>query len=82
MRINVLLFGPLAQRLERDSVSVQTPEERPTAAGVLTALEHAEPSLIPLLSACKLAVNHTFAHDQTPINEGDEVAVIGLVSGG
>lgn len=82
MRVDVLLFGPLAQRLGRDSVPVEIAGDAATAGQVRAALGRAEPELAGDLTACRLAVNHAFAHEATQIRSGDEVAVIGFVSGG
>ena len=45
-------------------------------------LTAAEPLLAGMLPACRFAVNHAFAADDRAIAEGDEVALIGLTSGG
>ncbi|RMH31633.1 MAG: MoaD/ThiS family protein [Planctomycetota bacterium] len=82
MRVEVLLFGPLADAAGRDSLSVNTDATQPTARDVLDALTQAQPAMRSMLTACRLAVNHAFADDATLIRAGDEVAVIGLVSGG
>jgi len=55
--------------------------ESTTAREVLHALEGM--AWFPhSAKGCRLAVNHAFAGDDTPIRESDEVALIGLVSGG
>ncbi|QQS09599.1 MAG: MoaD/ThiS family protein [Phycisphaerales bacterium] len=47
-------------------------------------LTQARPELASLLAACRFALNHAFIVDEgmTRPDEGDEVALIGLVSGG
>lgn len=82
MRVEVLLFGPLADLASRDRVIVETARDAPTARDVRDALATAIPVLRPSLASCRLAVNHAFAHDDATIGAGDEVAVIALVSGG
>lgn len=82
MRVEVLLFGPLADAAGADRVAVDMPGGRTMASEVLAALATTAPGLCPQLSACRLAVNHAFAQDSTPIRETDEVALIGLVAGG
>jgi len=82
MHVDVLLFGPLAEAAGADCVAVDVPDQEATAGKVLTALHEASPVLRSSLGACHLAVNHAFAHDSTPICASDEVAIIGLVSGG
>lgn len=81
MRVNILLFGPLSQAASSDAVSLDIQGETTTAGDVLQALRAA--SWFPRgLGTCRLAVNHAFADDATPIRASDEVALIGMVSGG
>lgn len=82
MRVDVLLFGPLADAAGADRVRVDLPNDQATANGVLAALHEAHPALRSGLGGCRLAVNHAFAQGPTPIRESDEVALIGLISGG
>ncbi len=81
MRVNILLFGPLSQAASSVAVSLDVQGETTTAGEVLQALR-ATPWFPPHLRACRLAVNHAFADDATPIRASDEVALIGMVSGG
>lgn len=74
-RLTVRLFGPLAQRAGAEAVLVEVPSEAPTCAQVLAALP-AE------LAGHRLAVNHEYASADTKISEADELALIGMVSGG
>lgn len=81
MHVDVLLFGPLSQSASSDRVSVELAGETTTAGEVLQAL--GKTPLFPGgLSGFRLAVNHAFANDHTPILASDEVAIIGMVSGG
>jgi molybdopterin converting factor small subunit len=81
MRVDVLLFGPLSQSASSDRVSVEVAGETTTAGEVLHALG-AMPLFSGGLSGFRIAVNHAFATADTPIRESDEVAMIGMVSGG
>ena len=56
----------------------------PIPRDVLAALARACPAIADALPGCRLAVNHAFADgdDAPPIQSGDEVALIGMVSGG
>jgi len=81
MALTVLLFGPYAASAGAGSVRVKTPEN-PTSEQVLMLIGQQHPVLVPLLRAARLAVNHSFASAGTVIHPDDEVAVIGLVSGG
>ncbi len=82
MRVDVLLFGPIAQRAGRASVPVEVAEDGATLAHVRAELNRIEPELARDLASCRLAVNHAFAGENTQIQTGDEIAVIGFVSGG
>ena len=93
MTIRVLLFGPYAAAAGAASIGVRA-EEGCTCAGLLALLADQHPPLRPLLSpapdarartvppGARLAVNHEFARDDRPIRASDEVALIGMVSGG
>ncbi|TWT41424.1 MoaD/ThiS family protein [Botrimarina hoheduenensis] len=82
MVVQVLLFGPQARLVGSPSLPVEILEDRITAARVLATLAESVPQLAASLPASRLAVNHEFAESHTPIKPGDEVALIGMVSGG
>ena len=82
MQVTVRLFGHEARAAGRATVSVHLADERCTCGRLREALLAAEPSLAATLPQCRLAVNHSFASDTQPIAATDEVALIGLVSGG
>ena len=56
--------------------------DEPTCAEVLIALGEARPELRSSIGACRLAVNHEFASAKTHVKPDDELALVGLVSGG
>jgi sulfur-carrier protein len=84
MTIRVLLFGAEAAALRKDAavVEVGAVGGRPTCADIRAALEAQFPTLRPYLGAGRLAINSEFAAAGQEVREGDEVALIGLVSGG
>jgi molybdopterin converting factor small subunit len=82
VEIEVLIFGPQAALAGARAVRVAVAAERATAAEVLAALGAASPALEPSLRGSRLAVNHAFVGSGSPIGPGDEVALIGMVSGG
>jgi molybdopterin converting factor small subunit len=82
VQVTVRLFGPEARAVGRATVTVRLADEQCTCAGLREALRNAEPGLAAMLPNCRLAVNYTFASEQQPIAAPDEVALIGLVSGG
>ena len=77
----MLLFGPYAAAAGRREVVVAVRGE-PTAATIIDRIGEQHPALAPLLPGSRLAVNSGFAPDTQRIGAGDEVALIGLVSGG
>jgi molybdopterin converting factor small subunit len=81
MRVRVLLFGPEAAAIGRDSVSVDLPEGADCRL-LRERLVAEYPGLAPSLAGARLAVNHEFSPPDRPIGPCDEVAVIGLVAGG
>jgi molybdopterin converting factor small subunit len=82
MRVSVLLFGPQATLAGARSVDVDIESDAPTVADILTALHEAAPALTGSLASSRLAINHEFAAADQTIQQGDEVALIGMVSGG
>lgn len=81
MRVRVLLFGAEADALGRRDVSIET-GDAPTCGDVRDRLAREHPALSPFLPAARFAVNFQFADPARTIRPGDEVALIGLVSGG
>ena len=82
MTVTIKLFGPLSRAAGRSELALTIEHERPTCGEIRTRLFTEEPLLAALLPACRFAINHVFAADDCPIAEGDEVALIGLTSGG
>jgi MoaE-MoaD fusion protein len=81
MVVRVLLFGPHAAAAGRDSVEVSLPDQS-TCTALRAGLESQHPALRPLLSSTRVALNSRFVPPDAPIGPRDEVALIGLVSGG
>ena len=81
MRINVLLFGPQAVIAKTDSVSIELAEPASVSAAI-AALCQTIPALEPSLKSSRLAVNHDYAGPDDLLTNEDEVALIGMVSGG
>jgi molybdopterin converting factor small subunit len=82
MTIDVLLFGPMAARAGTGRIRVRLPEAPPTCSSLREALARDRPELADHLPLHRFAVNARFAGEETVIREGDEVALIGMVSGG
>jgi molybdopterin converting factor small subunit len=81
MQVRVLLFGPEATALGRREATVEVPPVA-TCAHVKAALAASFPAIAGAIDAARLAVNAEFALPSRPIAPGDEVALIGMVSGG
>jgi MoaE-MoaD fusion protein len=80
--VTVRLFGPMARAVDRPTVEVMLDTSAATCADLRAKLAACQPRLAPLLPACRFAVNQQLAPDQQAIGPGDEIALIGLVSGG
>ena len=81
MTLTVLIFGPIADAAQTDRLHVRVPPN-PTAGQVLSALKQQHPTLGPIPSAARLAINHAFATPDAVISADDELALIALVGGG
>jgi molybdopterin converting factor small subunit len=82
MNLYVKLFGPQAQMTGKSALSVHLDGESPTVADLLRALAEAEPELARSLPKSRLAVNFEFADSSQCLHPGDELALIGMISGG
>lgn len=83
MQLTVLLFGPYADAAGESRVVLPMPDATPPTAGdVLAALAAQRPKLRGMLDAASLAVNQEKVGAQHPVRSDDELAVIGMVSGG
>ena len=81
MTIAVKLFGPQAQLAGAREVRVEVGDGA-TGAAVLAALGEAVPALRESLNGSRLAVDHAYVSEGQAIRPGQEVALIGMVSGG
>ncbi|GIV59696.1 MoaD/ThiS family protein [Rhodocaloribacter litoris] len=79
--LRVLLFSVLRERIGTGRLEIRLPAPA-TGEDLLDALERAYPALRPYRGTLRLAVNRAYAPETTPLNEGDEVALITPVSGG
>ena len=80
MTCNVKLFGAEARAAGVREIAVVI--DANTCGALRAALEKSSPALRPFLAKCRFAVKHEFASDEQIISEGDEIALIGMVSGG
>lgn len=82
MQVTVRLLGVVGQIMARREILLEFATEPVTCDDLKKRLlancaEHSR-----VLSACRLAVNHEFALPDDMVHERDEVALIGMVSGG
>ncbi|MEQ8848993.1 MoaD/ThiS family protein [Botrimarina sp.] len=82
MNVEVLLFGPQAAMVGARRLRVEVDSDHPTAEQVCQALSRHAPALRASLSSSRLAVNQSFAGPGQRVGPDDEVALIGMVSGG
>jgi molybdopterin converting factor small subunit len=83
MDVSVQLFGPAAMAVGRERVAVRV-QSGATCGDVLGAIRECEPKLRPFVApgVGRLAVNHAFTVEDRVVLEGDELALIAMVSGG
>jgi len=82
MTLDVLLFGPLASRAGTGQITLSVEGFPLSCAALRASLARAHPELAESLPLHRFAVNARFVGDEDVVREGDEVALIGMVSGG
>jgi sulfur-carrier protein len=82
MNVTVKLFGPEARAAGSRQVQLVDVPEPVTCASLGEMLSQRHPELFAALPRCRFAVNHEFVKPDDLIHPGDEVALIGQVSGG
>lgn len=80
MTLRIKLFGPEAAAAGTREAAVSPAAA--TCAAARQALAEKYPALAPLLPNCRFAVNHDFVELDAAVRESDEIALIGMVSGG
>jgi molybdopterin synthase catalytic subunit len=81
MRVVVKLFATLKDRAKASQVAVEL-NDGATVAALRDKLAADYPALAGALASCVVAVNQEFAFAETPLREGDEIALFPPVSGG
>ncbi len=81
MRVEILVFAVLRERIGQESVSLDLPPGS-TVADLRAHIGGAHPAIAPLLGRVQVAVNRAMAKDTHQLSEGDEIALIPPVSGG
>ena len=80
-QVDVLMFAAARQVASTDVLRVEL-DWPATADEVLGAIGRRCPQLVPLLPACRLAVDQRFASPDELVPDGTELALIPPVSGG
>jgi len=82
MTLTLKLFGPQAQLAGTRELTLELPVDTLTCGELRDHLARACSPLTDSLRASRFAVNQAFAGDDDLVRSGDEVALIGLISGG
>lgn len=81
MKIEVRLFASLKEIVGRQQIVLELAEPA-TVADVRTAVCQTYPALTTAVASSIVAVNQTFAENETAVNPHDEIAIFPPVSGG
>jgi molybdopterin converting factor subunit 1 len=81
MRIHVRLFALLKDRAGTDHLELNLPDKS-TIAHAVEQVRHRFPTLADNLNHIAFALNRSYTQSNTPLQEGDELALIPPVSGG
>ena len=81
MRIQILYFAVLRERLKREQEAIELPADA-TVGDALEALAGRHPTIAALLPRVQTAVNRAFASASLVLQDSDELALIPPVAGG
>ncbi len=81
MNVQVYFFAVCREKAGTDHVTLELPEGA-TGQTLWKHLLERFPTLAPYRPQCRLAVNQAYVPDATPLQSGDEIAIIPPVSGG
>jgi molybdopterin converting factor small subunit len=82
MLVRVKLFGPMRLAIGGSVLSLALPGDSASCARLRSEIRDREPRLAGTIDGCRFAVNGRFADEEQILAEGDEIALIGFVSGG
>jgi len=82
MRIAIKLFGAEREKLGADEAVVEVAEGSVDWGTLRPRVAEAYPAIAERLPWCRLAINYELVGDEAVITAGDELALIGAVSGG
>ncbi|GIW75335.1 MAG: hypothetical protein KatS3mg104_0398 [Phycisphaerae bacterium] len=78
----VLLFGPIAQTAGTTCAEVMIEQPDILVEQLIETLCRQNPGIASSVRTCRIARNHAFAQDHERVSFRDELALIGMVSGG
>ena len=81
VRVTVLLFSVLRDRVGEDTLALDVPEGT-TGAELLDQLAEAHEAIDAYRAHIRLAVNAAYAEESVTLCKGDEIALITPTSGG
>jgi len=81
MRITIRLFALLKDRAGTDHLTIDL-AEKSTIAQAVEELRQRLPALADHLNHIAFALNRSYTQSNTPLQDGDELALIPPVSGG
>lgn len=82
MKVRVLFFSVLRDITSASEVAVDLPAEKRVVSGLLDDLFERWPRLREWDRSLLVAVDQVYAHRDTPLREGSEVAIMPPVQGG
>jgi len=80
-RIRVRVFGPQAAIVGGSDLEVEVASPV-TVSRLMRGIQTSYPALADSIKVSRIAVNHEFAAAEDVITDEDEVALIGMISGG
>jgi molybdopterin converting factor subunit 1 len=81
MRVTIRLFALLKDRAGTDHIELNLPEKS-TIAHAVEQVRNRIPALADHLNHIAFALNRSYTQSNTPLQDGDELALIPPVSGG
>jgi len=81
LKVNILYFSSIKDRLKKSGETLEI-KEGTTVSELINLLKEKYPQISQLLNSVMVAVNEEYAEENTPLKDGDTVALIPPVSGG
>jgi molybdopterin converting factor small subunit len=80
--VSVLVFGPMARAANAKQLTLRAQGPAMTCGTLREQIQRQFPPLAPMLKSCRFAVDGAFVEDTLELKGTEEIALIGLVSGG